>query len=42
MSKLLGLSNQAYYEILKQKSTTIKTLEKIAEILDTQAKDLLT
>jgi transcriptional regulator with XRE-family HTH domain len=41
MSKELGMSAQAYYDILRKKSTRITTLDKIATILGLKSKDLL-
>ena len=41
MSGLLGMSRQAYYDILRNKSTKISSLDKIADILGVEAKDLI-
>ena len=41
MCKELNMSTQSYYDIVKRKTTTIKTLDKIAAILGLQTKDLL-
>lgn len=41
MSKGLGGSTQVYYDILKRKSTTLNTLDKIANILGIKSKDLI-
>jgi DNA-binding XRE family transcriptional regulator len=41
MADKLGMSRQTYYSILNTKSTTLKTLEKIASILDLKARDLI-
>jgi transcriptional regulator with XRE-family HTH domain len=42
MSRQMNMSRQAYYDLLDNGSTTLKTLEKIAVILDYNVKDLLT
>jgi transcriptional regulator with XRE-family HTH domain len=42
MSRRMEMSRQAYYDLLGNGSTTLKTLEKIAVILDYNVKDLLT
>jgi transcriptional regulator with XRE-family HTH domain len=41
MADLLGMSRQSYYSILTNKSTTLNTLEKIANILGLKPKDLI-
>lgn len=41
MSKKLDGSTQIYYDISRRKSTTLKTLDKIADILGLKAKDLI-
>jgi len=41
MAGKLGLSRQAYYEFLKKKSTSLKTLSKIAKILSLKTGDLI-
>lgn len=41
LAKRLRMSRQSYYDILKRGSTTWKTLEKIARVLDCKPKDLL-
>ena len=41
MSKRLGMSRQAYYDILKRKSTAVDTLKKIGIILGIENQDLL-
>ena len=41
MCKKLNMSTQSYYDIVKRKTTTIKTLDKIAKILDVSTRDLL-
>jgi DNA-binding XRE family transcriptional regulator len=37
----IGISRQAYYDILDNKSTRTETLDKIAAVLGLSAKDLL-
>jgi transcriptional regulator with XRE-family HTH domain len=41
MAKRLDMSRQSYYDTLSKKSTTFKTLDKIASILGLKAKDLI-
>ena len=41
MSTHIGKSTQSYYDILKRKSTTLNTLDKIASILGLKSKDLI-
>jgi transcriptional regulator with XRE-family HTH domain len=41
MCKELDMSISSYYDIVRRKTTTIKTLDKIAKILGVSTKDLL-
>ena len=41
MADKLKMSRQTYYTIINNKSTTLNTLDKIADILDLKAKDLI-
>ena len=41
MADKLQMSRQTYYGILLNKSTTLNTLEKIADVLGLKSKDLL-
>jgi len=41
MSKEIGESKQIYYDIVKRKSTTIETLNKIAGVLGLDSRDLI-
>jgi transcriptional regulator with XRE-family HTH domain len=41
MCKKLNMSTQSYYDIIKRKTTTIKTLDKIAKILNVSPKELI-
>jgi transcriptional regulator with XRE-family HTH domain len=41
MADKLNMSRQTYYSILKNKSTTFNTLEKIALVLELKTKDLI-
>ena len=37
----IGITKQAYYDLLKNKSTKLTTLDRIAKVLDFDARDLL-
>lgn len=37
----IGITKQAYYDLLRFKSTKLTTLDKIAKVLDFEARDLL-
>ena len=41
MADKLNMSRQTYYSILKNKSTTLNTLEKIADVIGLKSKDLI-
>ena len=41
MSKKLNKSRQAYYDIIKRKSTTLKTINKIADILHIDVRSII-
>jgi transcriptional regulator with XRE-family HTH domain len=41
MSKEIGNSKQIYYDIIKRKSTTIESLNKIAKVLNLDPRDLI-
>jgi len=41
LSNKVGMTKQAYYDILNNKSTKISTLKKIADTLGSNYKDLL-
>jgi DNA-binding XRE family transcriptional regulator len=41
LAKDIGISRQAYYDIIANKSTRTETLDKIADLLGLNVKDLL-
>jgi len=41
MADYLGMSRQSYYTIINKKSTSLKTIDKIAGILGLKSKDII-